>query len=105
MSDFLKPGTSDSDYIVDDAKSFEEWFDNDPDGWVVAVFEEAMMMQAETKPVEMAVIYVLSSFQFSERDSRLRKTWIDMFDFWSNNLDQESLEQLDIYYQKWLGEQ
>lgn len=106
MSDYyMKPGVHEGDADIDESNSFEEWFDNDPDGWVRAVFEEAMLIQAETKPVELAVLHILSSFQFSDPNSRLKHTWLDMFEFWSKNLDEQSEQQLEIYYQKWLGEQ
>jgi hypothetical protein len=103
MSDYLKPGSDENDpnFIASDIWDFDEWFDNDPDGWVVAVFEEAMMGLAETTCTELAVIYILSSYQLTN-SSRLKQTWLKMFDWWSENLDEQSKQQLHIYYDIWV---
>lgn len=105
MSDYLKPGTSETDADINETNSYEEWFDNDPEGKVNAVFEEAMLIQAETRPTELAVMYVLANFSYAKPNDQVWNTWLGMYEYWSNNLDEQSQQQLEIHYQEWLGRQ
>lgn len=99
MSDYLKPGVTDTDQ-KEAQMSFQEWFDNDPDGEVNAVFESSMMELATSEPMMLAVLDVLTNFVLTKPDSHTWRTQTKMFNWWTNNITDEQQNLLEEYYEK-----